>query len=78
MRFLWLGLALWNTIVAAINIAVLPLFVTPDAMVYVTQTSQLLPVAIPLVLYAFIYYLDTNSLKLFKLVKLVKLALAKR
>lgn len=54
MRKLLVGLAVWNTAVAAVNVFVLPLFVPAEAMVYVTPTSQVLPVVIPLVLSALI------------------------
>jgi len=55
MRMLWLGMALWNTIVAAINVTALPLFFPPEAMAYVTPLSQMLPIAIPFVLWASYY-----------------------
>jgi len=50
LRKALLGLAAWNTVVAAINVLVLPLFAPAEAMVYVTPTSQVLPIIIPLVL----------------------------
>ena len=48
MNFLFIAIALWNTVVAAINVFVLPQYLPSEAMVYVTPTSQLLPIAIPI------------------------------
>ncbi len=53
MKKIWISLALWNTLVALINVTVLPHYFTAEEMKYVTPTSQLLPIFIPLVLYLF-------------------------
>lgn len=50
MRQIFLVIAVWNTLVAIINVTVLPHFVPAEAMVYVTPMSQLLPIFIPIVL----------------------------
>lgn len=51
MRKLWLLIALWNTVVMCVNLTVLPHF-GPAAMTYITPQSQMLPIMIPLALYA--------------------------
>lgn len=48
MRIIFLLIALWNTIMAFINMMVLPLFLSAEVMMLVTPVSQLLPIYIPL------------------------------
>lgn len=50
MKTLFLCIALWNTIVAAINVLVLPRFLPPEAFAYMTPASQFLPIFIPLII----------------------------
>jgi hypothetical protein len=56
MKTILLAIACWNTIVALINVFVLPLFTAPEVLVYITPLSQILPVAIPLMLWACIAF----------------------
>lgn len=51
MKKFWLLIALWNTVVMCVNLTVLP-HLGPDVMTYITPKSQLLPIMIPLALYA--------------------------
>ena len=45
------GISCWNVIVAVVNLTILPIFYPPEALVYVTLTSQTLPVVFPLLTY---------------------------
>ncbi len=53
MRTICLLVALWNIIVASINVALLPRFFPSESLVYMTSTSQITPVLIPLLLVVF-------------------------
>ena len=52
MRKVFLFFVVWNTVVAIINETVVRHMVKPEALIYMTPTSQILPIAIPLMLYA--------------------------
>lgn len=54
-RFVFLGIAAWNTVVAIINATVVTRMVSPEALIYMTPTSQLLPILIPLGAYALFF-----------------------
>lgn len=50
MKKLFIGIAIWNTIVALINAFVLPLYMSEEMLVFITPKSQLLPIFIPLII----------------------------
>jgi|GEM_PF-2664290 hypothetical protein len=56
MKTILLAIACWNTVVALINVFILPLFTAPEMLVYITPLSQILPVAIPLLLWVCITF----------------------
>lgn len=50
---LLLGLAIWNSLVAAINVTLWPRMLAPEALIFMTPTAQLLPIALLLLLAAY-------------------------
>jgi hypothetical protein len=51
MRKLFLGVAIWNTLVMLVNVFLWPAILPPEALVYMTLPSQLLPICIPLAIW---------------------------
>lgn len=50
---LFLAIAVWDTLVAAFDVIVLPRVYSPDMLIYMTPVSQLLPIAICLTIAGF-------------------------
>ncbi len=50
MKKLFLAIACWNTMVAIVNIFILPRFLAAEMITY-TAASQILPIVIPLLLW---------------------------
>jgi hypothetical protein len=50
MKKLFLAIACWDTIVAIVNIFILPRFLAAEVITY-TAASQILPIVIPLLLW---------------------------
>ena len=50
---LLLGMAIWNTFVAAINVTLWPRMFAPEALIFMTPTAQILPITLLLLLAAY-------------------------
>ncbi len=55
MRYIFLAVAVWDTIILIINMVVLPKLVAKEALVYMNLRSQLFPIAVCLFLYVLTY-----------------------